>query len=512
MLRCARKLWWVLLLSVGIVRVGAFSLIGPLEAWQTSDIGYAFPDAISIASSGEVAGPKNLGEEYRWNFPTIVYGFDASFLEYFGQRGVEAVEAAIKILNALPAASEMSEDLHEFPLDTRRINYQASALRIRDMKSWTLSALLEAMGLGAPERYVYTLRSRTVINLIPVYVTIKRNFDPITREPSAYVNGTLYTYVIQQTRIAPPLDAWEAVSISVDPFQPTPSSVSAYIGMYTGAGDPRGQGVLFNPGLFYTGLTRDDAGGVKYLLRSSNLNVENLPTNSIAAFSSGGLNSSSGTSGGGLPWAPVGGANSGQTTGGAAAAPGGAAGGAVAGGGTNSLVDLALRPGVDKLKFARANFDSLLGAFIFTNNTVYTDTYMTKGVLRKQLVQRTMAQPDILFSAADLGIDTTSGEPFLYNRTLGFQNNEANNSAPGGTALAGPGLIASPVEITFSKLGQFFLNIREGGELRGSRSLVWGSYDASTNAPIVFPSGVSIQDLERIVFTQNGGASPWRLP
>ena len=131
------------------------------------------------------------------------------------------MEAAFKILNDLPAASEMSPDLREFPLDTRRYNYQASALRVRDLKSWTLSALLEVMGLGVPERSIYTLRSRTIVGGVPVYVTLRRNFDPVTFAPSSYVNGTLYTYSIFQTVFTPPFDAWEAVPISVDPFEPT---------------------------------------------------------------------------------------------------------------------------------------------------------------------------------------------------------------------------------------------------------------------------------------------------
>jgi hypothetical protein len=116
-----------------------------------------------------------------------------------------------------------------------------------------------------------------------------------------------------------------------------------------------------------------------------------------------------------------------------------------------------------------------------------------------------------LFSAADLGLDP-AGIPYLFNRTIGFQNNETQNSAPGGTALGGPGIINSPVELTFSKIGPWFLNVGGGGETLASRGLVWGSYDSSTNAPILFPSGTSIRELERLVLSQSGGTSPWAVP
>src|SRR5882762_2638698 len=76
----------------------------------------------------DVFAPMNLGEEYRWNSGSITYGYDPSFLNYFGQAGVEAVEDAIRIINALPAMSQLSADLSEFPLDTRRFNHQAEAL------------------------------------------------------------------------------------------------------------------------------------------------------------------------------------------------------------------------------------------------------------------------------------------------------------------------------------------------------------------------------------------------
>src|SRR5438105_4191164 len=94
-----------------------FALLGPFESWQVPAIGYN-------TLGNDAGGPKNLGEEYRWNIPTIRYAFDASFIDYFGDHGVQAVNAAIQILNDLPPASQL--DPAAYPADTRRLNLRAS--------------------------------------------------------------------------------------------------------------------------------------------------------------------------------------------------------------------------------------------------------------------------------------------------------------------------------------------------------------------------------------------------
>ena len=166
----------------------------------------------------------NLGEEYRWNSPVITYGYDKYFLDYFGSKGVVAIEKAVAILNGLPAMSELSVDLREFPTEAKRLNYRASALGIIDLKSMALGILVEELGLACPERYTWTLRDRRVIVNIPQYLVIQRNFDPVTWRYSAYVNGTLYTYRIAQLDDAPVF--YDAVEFSVDPLalpsQPRP--------------------------------------------------------------------------------------------------------------------------------------------------------------------------------------------------------------------------------------------------------------------------------------------------
>ena len=170
---------------------------------------------------------------------------------------------------------------------------------IIDVKSWALSLMLEQFGLAPAERYVFTLRSRVIIGTTPFYTTIKRNFDPVTFDPTSYVNGTLSGYRIQQTFAFP--NIWEAVEFAVDPLAPSVTSVSALADAGTYNYDFRGQLETVGPGMFYTGLTRDDVGGLRYLYRDSNLNVENIASNSIAgAFASPG-----GSTANSSPWAPV---------------------------------------------------------------------------------------------------------------------------------------------------------------------------------------------------------------
>src|SRR5437879_639993 len=75
-----------------------FSLQGPLAVWQTHRLGYDI-------NNPPFGGPMSIGEEYRWDVPLVYYAFSSEFLNYFGQRGVEEVEKAIKILNDLPPMS-----------------------------------------------------------------------------------------------------------------------------------------------------------------------------------------------------------------------------------------------------------------------------------------------------------------------------------------------------------------------------------------------------------------------
>jgi hypothetical protein len=67
----------------------------PFDDWQIDTLSYqtAFVGAFVSgppAGTGQdipLGGPMNLGEEYRWNMPTLYYAVDQSFLDYFGSNG-----------------------------------------------------------------------------------------------------------------------------------------------------------------------------------------------------------------------------------------------------------------------------------------------------------------------------------------------------------------------------------------------------------------------------------------
>jgi hypothetical protein len=458
-------------LTIGALIMGAgfrseaFSLIGPLLTYQTQDI-YYDPDPTIYGD--DIGGPQNLGEEYRWNVPTIFYAFDYTFLDYFGQRGVEAVEDAIATFNALPEFTSMSADLSEYPLATLRINYRASALALADLKSAAMMAVLEELGLAHAERFVWTIRQRELLPgaQCPVFDhwVIKRNFDPETWLPTSYVNGVLYTYLIVIS-CPPAQDFSHALEFPMDPTAITHTSLSS---LYFG----------YQLGGFYSGLTRDDVGGLRYLYRSSNYNVEDLPAGSQIGL--GGIPAGGGGSSG--AWTPIGVPSTNQVTDPTdPTVPGGQ--------GT-----VAVRPGINKLQFVRVDYDSTVGAAFPAFTNAYSSTIVTNGRSFNQTVRRPVLAPDFVFSASDqLDGSHTRTQPVWVQAP----------APAGGQDLDGPGVIPPGVNIAFNKIGPVLRNVFPLlGEDTGARSYTWGSFDGSTNAPIIYPSHLSIQELEARVLSR----------
>jgi hypothetical protein len=407
------------------MRASAFSLLGPFQPWMEETNGLRQP--------GDIGGPMCISNEYRWNVPVVTYGFDKSFLDYFGTNGVAAVESAIQILNDLPPASQIV--LTNYPFDSQHMNYEAQSLYLYDLKSETLSLLLEQMGLAQPTRYVFVLRQWNPIFIndpsenqwpdgtIPLDI-VERNFDPETLAPSHYVNDTLYSGIVLYS-LSANSNLEDAV---IDPY-----AVNLYASTFNTIADNN-----LMQGEFYAGLTYDDIGGLCYLLSTNNVNYETL-----------------------LP--------------------------GVYGVGTNadSFVNGAWRPGVDKITFVPQPVDSLTGEFLPMTNQ-FTDTYITNGNVMQQQLARVTSQPDFLFSVADTGNGDITTPWFVRTGTTNWINNAALN---GNSTGAGPGIIQPPVKIIFNKLGQQFSNSgNDSDEVAFDTPQFWGSFDASTNAPVVYPA------------------------
>lgn len=268
MVRMLKRIFLLSVLMLAVVRAGAFSLLGPLDVWQDGIIGYGL--------GGDLGGPQNLGEEYRVNRPVLYYACNQNFHDYFGSNGVFAVEQAGNMFNVLTNLTGLSADLSEFPLEASRINYQAEALTLHDVKSLSMWAFAEQLGLSEPDRFTWTLRDRIIgpggCPADVTYAVIKRNFDPVVSpldqlQSSSYVNGTLYSYRILEFCTGPnPLA--DAVEFAVDPTANTFTAVASHL-------------TQFYPGKFFTGITRDDVGGLRYMLRTNNMNIESAGDDTI---------------------------------------------------------------------------------------------------------------------------------------------------------------------------------------------------------------------------------------
>ena len=322
MLQLMKRFLWIGLLASGLQTALAFSLLGPSatyspvpqgDLWQVVTIGYTTPNGDGVApyiADSAPYGPKNLGEGYRRNTPVMYYTFDPSFGDWFGSNGEDAVQQAFDILNnaftnnptgVTNGMDGYSANLSEFPLNSQGENYTAAGLGLLDVKSYTLSLLMEQLGLADAIRYTWTLHNRVTpypagctgpCPLCLGYLVVMRNFDfyltPLNYNPpdwgqySPYVNGELYTYYISEDcglPYAPDADAFE--------IPPDPIINNAPVASGHGEGD-------LQLGFFYTGLTRDDAAGLRWLYSSNNFDtpsagyLESSAAGSVAVSGGGG--------------------------------------------------------------------------------------------------------------------------------------------------------------------------------------------------------------------------------
>ena len=426
-------------LLLSTFRCQAFALLGPVQPWMQATKGVVLP--------GDIGGPMDITNGYRWNVPVVTYGFDKSFLDFFGTNGVAAVKGAIKILNDLPPASQII--LTNYPFNTLQVNNSAQAQVLLDLKSWALSLLLEQLGLAPPTRNIYVVKNwnpfffnngngNIYIVGMPIFYESDNgidpaawsgspgyvpyfikglNFDPKTFAASDSINNTEYggNIIIQ--------NSW--------PQYIQPYSVNPLAHVYAAAADNSAAA-----GDFYTGLTYDDVGGLCYLLSTNNVRYENL----LSGVQGAGTNSA-------------------------------------------SFVNGAWRPGVDKITFVLQTTGSLAGTFLRMTNQ-FIDTYITNGKATHQQLQRVTIQPDFLFSARNDTFQTGTTN-WINNAALNFNTNGA-----------GPGIIQPPVVIAFQKAGNYFYSSTDWNfpvvwsedTVQDGNSWYLGSYDGSTNLPIAYPT------------------------
>jgi hypothetical protein len=166
-----------------------------------------------------------------------------------------------------------------------------------------------------------------------------------------------------------------------------------------------------------------------------------------------------------------------------------------------------LYEGIEHIQFVKADYDSLIGQFFQPITNDYTMTFVTNSQASVQHFQRVVVAPDVLFTARD-----TVGFAGGYGVLRSIDFNQAN-ILPG---LAGPGTIDPPVTVTLDSSAPFYENLSAIvgtpfvlSENNSLQFFAYGSFDASTNPPTVYPNGTSITNLQNQILIQ---ISPTSLP
>jgi hypothetical protein len=412
---------------------------------------------------GAIGGPMKLGEGYRWNVPVITYGYDKSFLDYFGTNGVAQVESAIQIFNSLPPASQIV--LTNYPVNTTRQNFIATSQSLVDLKSTALVMLEEQLGLAQPSLAVYCLTNFSYADFDAEFGIDIRNYDPVRLIPWPIIDSTFYGHLLVIRTSASEFDAypepgnsWISFGPFGTPYLPVGEAYNLNSSIDTegiALADYEPNALLhyaannfpLQAGDYFSGLTFDDAGGISYQFSTNNIKLESL-------------------------------------------IPG------VYGAGTNAsnYINKAFRPGVDKITFQRMQYTSdNEDSFIPVTND-YIDTYITNDVLQHQKLERVITRPDILFTVNYIGVEAVS-----CSGTTNWVNNGLQND--------GPGVIQPPVTINFNRLGSSLEyndpNYTTNGVVHYYPAS-WGSFDGTTNAPnVLLPPVTNVTDFHFLLFPIN---------
>ncbi|HJO54619.1 MAG TPA: hypothetical protein QF373_08955, partial [Verrucomicrobiota bacterium] len=297
----------------------AFVLLGPVLPEEntlsfTDGAGAVISTTVASANiNDDLGGPRQLDEFYRWNTPHLVYGFDQSFVMFFGQEGIDAVDDAMRVINdyfipedgSYRGVSSLNLAKHGFGgnFNTAWLNSTAANENLIDIKSLTLGMMVNYLGLGNPYRYAFTATNSLVPNAAvsgAIFSVALKNFDPITLAKSDRINGVQYSYRLIHDRVPGSVAntaTVNAMSLDMEEFTSDSSgnaysAVSAIVDAFYGNTDMIWTDVpsLFNFGVYYDGinsmggmyqprhaLTHDDAGGLKYLYNTNTIAMEYNP-------------------------------------------------------------------------------------------------------------------------------------------------------------------------------------------------------------------------------------------
>jgi hypothetical protein len=153
--------------------------------------------------------------------------------------------------------------------------------------------------------------------------------------------------------------------------------------------------------------------------------------------------------------------------------------------------------GIGRIQFVRvadANYDSSSGLFYHPITNQYAMLFITNGMLATNTFQRVVTAPDFVFDANDQA-SGPSTIPIIGGTTASVKFDQDNE----GAGLAGPGIINPGGTIAFTKVGTAYLNespsYLNGPTNAAGKYWIWGSFDGTTNAPVVYPNGTSLVNL-----------------
>jgi len=182
--------------------------------------------------------------------------------------------------------------------------------------------------------------------------------------------------------------------------------------------------------------------------------------------------------------------------------------------------------GIGKVQFQRVpdnDYDYQTGQFYNPITNYYNMVVFTNSQWQTIPFARIVTQPDILIDASDQGQPNT----FIgtVNRNINFTPSPLFNRTIPPWALAGPGTInnapngsAAITQLTYDKIGASVWNgdlielvntTPFLGQYGSLPALAWASFDASTNAPELYPNGTSLQNLQnQLAITLAPSAAP----
>jgi hypothetical protein len=176
--------------------------------------------------------------------------------------------------------------------------------------------------------------------------------------------------------------------------------------------------------------------------------------------------------------------------------------------------------GIQRVQFVRVsdnNVDPLTQAFYTPVTNSYSMVWFNptnSSIGGRRQFQRIVTAPDFLFTTAD----NVAANSFVGTVTRDI-NFEVGQILPNS---AGPGVIDRQTVLSYNRVGTPFWNgpfpntnslvngqVSAVNQSTALASVLWGSFDGTTNTPIVYPTGLSIQELESQMIIS---ISPTTLP